>query len=372
MPRNILIHTRNLIIPGGKQSYLKALQAHFNNNVSYFFYGNQEPIKESLPGFIKRFFYDYVTFYRLLKKEKFDVVHINTSLNLKSFFRDSIFTLISTSLKFKTIVFWHGWRWDFEQKYGRKVRPFFRATFGKADAMICLAGEFVECLKGYGYNRPIHLESTLVEEQILAHEPIVPLASKNENTVILFLSRVEKEKGIYETIESFKNIQKSFPFTNLKIAGIGSELDNVKKFVANKKIDNIDFLGWVDGAEKLKVLSEADIFVLASYSEGMPICILEAMATGLPVVTTNIGGLKDFFEDAHMGYEVGIKDAGDLQLKLEKLIDNTQLRTKIGNSNVSYVRKYFSPKTVCDRLESIYESVIGESDIVSNWIDARK
>ncbi|MGI9551424.1 MAG: hypothetical protein ACR2MT_09510, partial [Aurantibacter sp.] len=65
-------------------------------------------MKESKLAFIKRFFNDYLKFYRLLKKGNYDVVHINTSFNPKSYFRDSIFTLISKMLNYKTIVYWHG------------------------------------------------------------------------------------------------------------------------------------------------------------------------------------------------------------------------------------------------------------------------
>lgn len=363
MDRNILIHTRNLVIPGGKQTYLKALQGHFKNNVSYFYYGTQEPMKESRLGFIKRFFNDYVRFYRLLKKGNFDVVHINTSFNPKSYFRDSIFTLISTMLKYKTVVYWHGWRTDFELKYASKIRPFFHFTFGKADAMICLASEFAERLKEYGYIKPVYLETTVVEDNIINpindNDSKEALGSKNENKIILFLSRVEKVKGIYETIESFRNLQNKFPNIKLNIAGTGSELDRVKDYVTEREIHSVHFLGWIDGDQKVRALYESDIFVLATYhGEGMPICILEAMASGKSVVTTDIGGIKDFFEDGRMGLKVKSKDPIDLEQKIEKLLSHPELMERIGAYNTVYAKERFSAKLVCQRLENIYEAAI--------------
>ncbi len=362
MARKVLIHTRNLSIPGGKQSYLIAIKDYFKNDVSYFYYGTQEPIEESTFAFIKRFFGDYIRYYRLLKKEQFDIVHINTSYNLKSYFRDSIFTLISKMLKVKTVVYWHGWRWDFEQKIARKILPFFHFTFGKADAMICLANEFLDRLKSYGYNKPVYLETTVVEDIIMNHTngtvSANALASKNGNKVILFLSRVEKAKGIYETIDSFQSLQSKYPHLILNIAGTGSELESVKQYVAENNVQRVNFLGWIDGKQKAHALHDSDIFVLASYSEGMPICVLEAMASGKSVVTTDVGGIKDFFEDGQMGLKVKVKDTVDLEQKFEKLLSNPELMENIGKYNADYAKKRFSAIQVAKRLESIYEDVI--------------
>lgn len=362
MVRNILIHTRNLKIPGGKQSYLLALQSHFKNNVSYFYYGSQTTTKESKLSFIKRFFNDYFEFYRLLKKGNFDVVHINTSFNPKSYFRDSIFTLISKMLNYTTVVYWHGWKWGFVRKYANKIVPFFHFTFGKADAMICLASEFVDQLKTYRYKKPIFLESTVVEDQIIRHDEVGPLDGNSDMKTILFLSRVEKEKGIYETIDSFNKLINKYPDAKLKIAGTGTELKPVKDYVNRQKIRGVNFLGWVADGDKIKVFDEADIFVLASYSEGMPISILEAMFMGLPVVTTNVGGVKDFFEDGRMGFKVKIGDSGDLSKKLDTLLANADLCRSMGNFNKHYAHDHFSSKKICERLERIYESVIDSMD----------
>ncbi|MGI9551754.1 MAG: glycosyltransferase family 4 protein, partial [Aurantibacter sp.] len=296
------------------------------------------------------------------KKGNYDVVHINTSFNPKSYFRDSIFTLISKMLNYKTIVYWHGWKWGFEKKYAGKIVPYFHFTFGKADAMICLANEFADQLKKYRYSRPIYLETTVVEDQIMQHDEIESSVSNYEIKNILFLSRVEKAKGIYETLDSFNTLINKYPNIKLNIAGTGNELERVKDYVNRQGIREVNFLGWVDDEDKLKVLGEADIFVLASYSEGMPISVLEAMAMGLPVVTTNVGGVKDFFEDGQMGYKVEIGDSGDLKEKLEKLLSNDDLCKRMGNFNKHYALNHFSSKSICERLERIYESVIDRAN----------
>jgi glycosyltransferase involved in cell wall biosynthesis len=265
-------------------------------------------------------------------------------------------------LKVKTVVYWHGWRWDFEKKYASKIQPFFHFTFGKADAMICLANEFSDRLKEYGYKKPVYIETTVVEDNIINHKngniSAEALASKNGHKVILFLSRVEKAKGIYETIDSFQNLQTKFPHVILNIAGTGSELEGVKNYVREKEVQGINFLGWIDGDQKVHALYDSDIFVLASYSEGMPICVLEAMASGKSVVTTDVGGIKDFFKDGQMGLKVKIKDPIDLEQKFETLLSDPELMERIGKFNTVYAKERFSAIQVCKRLESIYEAAI--------------
>ena len=353
----VLIHTRSLNIPGGKQSYLLGLDKYFTNEISYFYYGTLEPVKESKFDFLKRYFGDYFRFYRQLRKERYDVVHINTSFNLKSYFRDSIFTLISALSKTKTIVYWHGWNVEFQKKYADKIVPFFRLTFGKADAMICLAKEFSNKLIDYRYRKPIYTESTVVEDYIINSQPQPrrhTVGEGKEAVNVLFLSRVERPKGIFETIDSIRNLQARHPKISLTIAGTGSELENVKEYVKDNKLENVEFLGWISGKEKLKALVQSDIFVLASYTEGMPICVLEAMAVGKPVITTDVGAIKDFFEDGAMGLKVKVKDAKDIEKKVEKLFLEPNLREIMGEYNMKYAKEHFAPEQVRKRLESIY------------------
>ena len=356
--KHVLIHTRNLKIPGGKQSYISALKKHFKSNISFFYYGNQDISKESRLTFFKRFFTDYHNFYLKLKQGNYDVVHINTSYNIKSYFRDSIFTLISKRAGCKTVVFWHGWRWDFEKKFGKILRPFFHYTFGKADAMICLGSEFSERLKAYDYRKPIYIETTVVAGEIIDYAKKDSYHLKDKSKTILFLSRVEKAKGIYETLDSFKSLLKSFPEISLNIAGTGNELKNAGKYVKEQGISAVNFLGWVEGKDKIKLLSESDIFVLASYSEGMPICVLEAMAMGLAVVTTNVGGIKDFFNEGDMGLIVNPGDKVDLALKIETLLQDEELCKRQSEFNRNYALNNFTPQKITARIESIYNALI--------------
>lgn len=362
MKRKVLIHAPNLSTPGGKQTYYAAVEGHFQDEVSFFFYGAQGQ-KESKLSTLGRLINDYRQFYRRLKEERFDVVLLNPSLNLKSFFRDSLFALICFWMKVEFVVFWHGWQWEFEKKIVSKVGPFFRATFGRAGGMIVLAREFEARIREYGYHKPVFLETTVVDDFIFdygkqASDSPSPAQEEEAVSVLLFLSRVEKVKGIYECIDSFQRLQAKYPNIALNIAGTGGELETAKQYVAEKGIRNAHFLGWVTGEQKARLLYGSDIFLLASYhGEGMPCSLLEAMASGLSVVTTDAGGIKDFFQPRKMGLFVRPADTDDLERQLDELLSDPDLLESTKAFNAWYAQERFRPELVAERLESIFEKV---------------
>ena len=361
MRYKILIHAPNLSTPGGKQTYFASLKNHFNSDIEFFFYGSQgKPEMFIMTPY--RLLKDYWKFYSLLKKNPYDLVHLNPSLNAKSFFRDSIFALICKLTQVRFTVFWHGWQWGFENKVVSKIVPWFKFTFGKANSMIVLAQEFANQLKKYEYKKSIFQVTTVADPIFFTDaDNVNPVADPKNNSKIklLFLSRIERVKGLYETLDAFCELKKGHNEFELVIAGTGKELEAAKNYVEINAIKEVEFLGWVTGASKLEAFKQADIYLLPSYhGEGLPCSILEAMAVGLPVVSTDVGGIKDFFEDGKMGYLVEMKNPSDICTKLNLLIKEPQRISNMGNYNRQYARQRFTPKEVSTHLESIYRKTI--------------
>ncbi len=367
MEKKVLIHAPNLSTPGGKQTYYTAVKDYFKSDISFFFYGSQGK-KESKVRTLTRMYSDYKKFYRQIKKEKYDLVLLNPSLNRNSFFRDSIFAYLCRLAGVKMIVFWRGWNWDFELNTVQKIMPFFNATFGHAEAMILLAEEFRNQVRAYGYKKKLYLETTTVDDKILDFTDHSPNAEghfqKQEGEIaILFLARVERNKGVYETIDSFQRLRVKHPNIVLNIAGTGGELEKAKQYVAQKGIEKINFTGWISGQPKAKLLHQSDIYVLASYhGEGMPNSLLEAMASGLSVVTTDVGGIKDFFEPGKMGRYVKAQNTDDLERKLDELLSSPEHMAEIAKYNTTYAREHFAPVRVAKRFENIYEATVIEAE----------
>ncbi len=357
MKKRLLIHAPLLTTPGGKQTYYSAVRKHFKSETHFFFYGPKGK-KESMFGVIKRLLIDYYRFYQLAKGDDINIVLLNPSLNPKSFYRDSIFALIAALTKSKLIVFWRGWDWDFEKKTVSKIRYLFNFSFGRADAMIVLANEFKDRLIAYGFKGVIYCETTTVDDSILEFatndQAEIALGSSRE-LQLLFLARIERNKGIYETLASFQRLVSKDSNLKLTIAGTGKALEESKKYVMDHQIPNVSFTGWISGRQKAKILNESDIYVFPSYhGEGMPNSVLESMASGLAVVTTDVGGIKDFFQPGMMGAFVSAQDTDDLTRKLTEIINNRQRLREIADFNRNYAREHFAPAKVADRLERIF------------------
>lgn len=357
---SILILTPALNKEGGISNYFNALKDKFCLKIDYFIRGSRKH-SENIIKSIVRIFYDYLKYLQILKN--YDLIHINSSLGKSSTPRDAFFLAIAIILRKKTIVFFRGWDKKYEYKIEKYYLQIFKSIFFKSDLIIVLASEFKNVLIKWGYKKNIYLETTLVDDSLVINTEQAIKNKKvsltNPNLSLLFLARIEKEKGVYETIDAFKILKSKYPLLSLKIAGTGKESSNLKRYIYKEYIKGIEFVGYVKSNEKREVFLNSDIYILPSfYGEGMPNSLLEAMAFGLPVITRPVGGIKDFFEDGKMGFLTESRDPKIISNLIDKLIANQTLMYKIGKYNYHYAQKYFLASKVVIRLEKIYSELL--------------
>ena len=184
-------------------------------------------------------------------------------------------------------------------------------------------------------------------------------AKKNKVLKILFLARIEREKGIFETIDAFNMLVLKKLSVKLSIAGDGPALKEVKEYVNFLHINQyVNFLGYVTGKKKIETFISHDIYCFPTYGEGMPVSLLEAMAFGLPVVTRPVGGIKDFFENGKHGFLTNNKDPKILAELMEKILKNDHLFKSISLYNHQFVKKNFMASKVAEKLKKIITSYV--------------
>ena len=307
---------------------------------------------------------DYWRFVKLLRKKSIDLVHLNPSLDLKSFLREGFFVLLARASKKKVIVFFHGWKKSCEVRIERYFLWIFNWFFGKADTLIVLSNENKQTLERWGVVQPIYKEVTVINDNELAGFDIQNALKKRQSSKtwrILFLARIVREKGIYEALEAFFLVQSKHPIVELVVAGDGVELDNVKSFARAHNFHNVTFAGYVRDQEKRRRFEEAHIFCLPSYAEGCPVSVIEAMAYGLPVVTRSVGGVVDFFENGRNGFISQSLDPYVLAGQIETLLLDKNLYERISLYNYQYAQSYFLASDAALRLERIYETTFANS-----------
>lgn len=151
---------------------------------------------------------------------------------------------------------------------------------------------------------------------------------------ILFMGWMQLEKGVHDLFDAILRIEEFREKINVYFLGDGNERKVLLKRAENENQNkNIHFFfpGWVHGEEKLAYLYRADIFVLPSYSEGMPNSLMEAMATGIASISTNVGAVPDLIEHQVNGIMINPKDITALTDSLNQLLLNSKLRDTLAS-----------------------------------------
>lgn len=308
---------------------------------------------------------DQVRYRRALTSGRPDLVHVNPTLNFRSFFRDGWFIYQAKRLGLRVLAFYRGWEVPFERRVEEEFRWFFRKTHMEADGFVVLASDFADALRRWGVKAPIHQATTVVDETLargFSIEHRLDTLRNRRSTRLLFLARLEREKGLIELLEAVGILAARHPPMSLSIAGDGAAREEVEALVRQRDMlrGRVEMLGYVSGARKREVFASHHVYCFPSYyAEGMPNSLLEAMAFGLPVLTTQVGGVKDFFQDGRMGYVVEPRQPGDLVRQLERLLGDDAKLAAMAHYNYSYAREHFMATSAARNLAHIYRGMRG-------------
>ena len=306
---------------------------------------------------------DQIRFRRTVKRVNPALIHLNPSLISKSFFRDGLFAWQAKKMGYPLLIFWHGWCGGYESVVEKRYLGLFRKTLGLADGFIVLASEFERRLRKWGVRVPIYRETTNVEESLLAGFDVQDKWADFKRLgqiKILFLARLEREKGMFETLQAVKFlIEKKHP-VSLTIAGDGEILQELKEYARSLNFAprQVHFSGDIRGEDKIRIFANHHIYCFPTFfAEGLPTSVLEAMAFGMPVVTRPVGGLADIFVDGKMGCLVHGKSPEEIAACLEKIIADPNKMAEVGRYNAKYAKEHFMASVVAKRLLKIYEEL---------------
>ena len=143
------------------------------------------------------------------------------------------------------------------------------------------------------------------------------------------------------------------------IAGSGNVADVSLEAERLGIAKNIEFTGWVVGAEKSALLGKAAIFVLPSYAEGLPMALLEAMSCGTAVIATDVGGVAEVVENEKNGLLVPPGDVRTLGWAINHLLTDCELRERLGKAGRAKVVSAFGPTRTIAALNELYSAALG-------------
>lgn len=154
--------------------------------------------------------------------------------------------------------------------------------------------------------------------------------TENNQLSILFIGRLIKVKGVDILIRALPIIKKTIPNIHLFIAGDGSQCKKLKHLTMKLGVaENTTFLGFISGNDKLEMFRSANIFVIPSRFESFGITALEALAAGVPIIASNVGGIPDILDNNKYGMLVESDNSEALAQCIVKLANDLELRNKM-------------------------------------------
>ena len=181
---------------------------------------------------------------------------------------------------------------------------------------------------------------------------------EENDIVFVFAGRLTADKGVNELLEAFLNIQKEN--TNVRLFMLGG-MDNAGSlaeglFEQAKKTQNIIFTGSVENVEQYYAAS--DVFVAPSYREGFGLVVIEAESMGLPAIVSDVPGQIDAIVENKPGLSCIVKNSRSLQKSMEIMINDKELREKMGNESALYVENNYEQKKLFQYLKGHRDALI--------------
>ncbi len=217
---------------------------------------------------------------------------------------------------------------------------------------------YLEKLAGnFGYNGSVSVVPNGVDTQKFKVQSSKFKDKKNQNT-ILTVSRLVEKNGIDTLIRAFAEVYKKFPDAKLHIVGDGELRTDLEALARRAGVERaVTFFGSVPNENLPQYLTAADVFVRPSRSEGLGTAFLEAMACGVPIIGTPVGGIVDFLKDGETGLFCHAGDPHDLAEKIIMLLDDVKLCAKLQNNGRRLVEERYTWDGIALQMKTIFDNL---------------
>lgn len=185
------------------------------------------------------------------------------------------------------------------------------------------------------------------------------VATQKKNPVLLFVGRLEKQKGADILIKALAKVKDKIPPLELRLMGIGSEFSGLNQLVKYLGLDQqVSFIGRKDGADYIRELQQADLFILPSLAEGQPISLLDAWAAKLPVIVSDVGHNRYMVKQGKNGFLVKPGKVSNLAATILSAFSHQHEWGKIGLRGYEYVKENCGWDRVAQRVYIEYQDLV--------------
>lgn len=289
------------------------------------------------------------------------LVHLNTSLNHKSFWRDLGYLMIGKILRRKVIVQIHGGSLERFCDSSPLLQYVSSVVFRIADAVVVLSSAEKRNFEKISNLKKLAVIPNAVD--IGEYYQEFPRKHSGKVRRLAYLGRLTREKGLFEAVEAMKIIVADPDLGEVEfvIAGSGPARaalqGRIKELELGVRVTLVDPLF---GSEKVNFLQTSDVFLFPSYHEGLPYSILESLAAGTPVIATNVGGIPDAVIDGVHGLLIEPRDPAQIADTIRKLASNSDLVQMMSKNCLSWSQERFGLERLAKDFHELYELIISD------------
>jgi len=248
--------------------------------------------------------------------------------------------------------------------YSRLIKPWHLLVFKKADLVIAISESLkqraavngVKCQLAVVPNGVDLKKFSIFNFQFSIKDIKNKLGFSENDKVLITASRLVKKNAVDDVIKALEYLPENIKFL---ILGDGPDRKMLEDLVVKLKLQNrVIFKGAYDNDDLPQYLAIADVFVRPSLSEGQGIAFLEAMAAGVPVVATPVGGIVDFLTDNETGLFCKVNNPQSIAEQVKALLNNKELAEKIKTSASQLVEKDYDWNLIAVKMKKIFETIM--------------
>ena len=237
-------------------------------------------------------------------------------------------------------IFFEAHTWQLGAKLDRAAFCTCISNFTRSQAAIFAAPETLDRL---------HVVHCGVEP-----DRLVPVVHEGQGNNLIFVGRLVEAKGLAVLFDALSDLVATRPELTLTVVGDGPDRTVLERKAADRGLaDHVRFVGSKSQAEVAELLTTAELFVLPSYAEGVPVVVMEALGCGVPVVASFVGGMAELVEDGVNGFLVAPSDPQALGRRIAQLLDDGELRASMGAAGRDKVLADFDSSHEAGRLATL-------------------
>jgi glycosyltransferase involved in cell wall biosynthesis len=286
-----------------------------------------------------------------------DVVHLHGAVHV-SLLRKSAYIWLARIFGCRIIYHFHAPKTEFEKFFSAEgsSRRYARATLRQCDTLVVLSDSWEPSVRDiFPDSRIAVIYNPVMEARGTAD------VGHGDSLDVLYLAHLIRRKGFDDLIRAFRTVVGNVPQARLVFCGSG-ETEYARQLAAELGISaNVIFRGWIPESGIAEQLAAATVFCLPSYDEGLPMGILEAMSSGVAIVTTPVGGIPDVLTHEENALLANPGDTDGLATQLTRLLADVNLRQRLAD-NALRDSAAFHPDKITREWANLYHSVTGQRE----------